>query len=366
MANWQSPCLWLNRGERRQERQTGPTALENTETRGRDKRVLLVDDDPVVLDILGTGLSRAGYAVDTCAEAEAALSWYRDTTPDIAVVDVGLPDMSGTDLARELLRAEYRPVLILSNYKDQEIVRRAITSGVVGYLVKPLTVEQLIPSLETSLSRHDARGERVAAHLCGERVSNRHLTDLIDRFPFALLIVDEHHHPIYRNTEARRLLNERVLRLDPAGRLRSGAERDDLVPVLDRALAKAGPGELRAVKLNGDEQQRLHAWAAPLGGETGDDGDGLAAVAVFDGDHARHYPWHVTQALYGLTHKETQLINGLLQGQTLDDYCEANFVTGNTARTHLKSIYRKTSTNRQSEVVRLFATMFIPDTPDTP
>lgn len=361
MANWKRDCLRSDRGERREERQTGTSTLENTGTRDRDKRVLLVDDDPVVLDILGTGLSRAGYAVDTCAEAGAALSWYRDTTPDIAVVDVGLPDMSGTDLARELLRAEYRPVLILSNYNDEEIVRRAITSGVVGYLVKPLTVEQLIPSLETSLSRHDARGERVAAHLCGERVSNRHLTGLIDRFPFALLIVDEHHHPIYRNAEARRLLNERVLRMDPAGRLRSGTDRDALVPVLNRALDKAGPGELRAVKLDADESRRLHAWAAPLEGEAGD--DGLAAVAVFDGDHVRRYPWQVTQALYGLTRKETQLINGLLQGQTLDDYCETNFVTANTARTHLKSIYRKTGTNRQSEVVRLFATMFVPDTP---
>lgn len=334
--------------------------MEQTETKDRDKRVLLVDDDPVVLDILGTGLSQAGYSVDACAEAGAALRWYQDTTPDIAVVDVGLPDMSGTDLARELLRAEFRPVLILSNYNDEEIVRRAITSGVVGYLVKPLTVEQLIPSLETSLSRHHARGERVAAHLCVDGVSSRHLTGLIDRFPFALLIVDAHHHPIYRNAEARRLLDVGVLRLDPADRLRSGAERDALVAVLDRALDKAGPGELGAVKIDADGKQRLHAWAAPLESETGDD-DRLAAVAVFDGDHARHYPWQVMQALYGLTRKETQLINGLLQGHSLDDYCRANFVTANTARTHLKSIYRKTDTNRQSEVVRLFASMFVPE-----
>lgn len=337
------------------------TETKDRETRDRDKRVLLVDDDPVVLDILGTGLSRVGYAVDTCAEAAAALSWYQETTPDIAVVDVGLPDMSGTDLARELLCAEYRPILILSNYKDEEVVHQAITSGVVGYLVKPLTVEQLLPSLQTSLARHAARSERVAAHLCGERISSQHLTGLLDRFPFALLIVDERHHPIYRNAEARRLLDDRVLRMDPAGRLRSGAERDALVPALDQALHKSGAGELRAVKLQADGQRRLHAWAAPLECEAETEGDGLAVVAVFDGDHARHYPWQVTQALYGLTRKESQLINGLLQGQTLDDYCETNFVTANTARTHLKSIYRKTGTNRQSEVVRLFSTMFLPE-----
>lgn len=339
----------------------GNTVVEDTGTADRDKRVLLVDDDPVVLDILGTGLSRAGYTVDTCAEGRAALRGYQDATPDIAVVDVGLPDMSGTDLARELLLTEYRPILILSNYNDQEIVRRAITSGVVGYLVKPLTVEQLIPSLETSLSRHQARSERVACHLCGERVSTRHLAGLIDRFPFALLIVDEHHHPIYRNARARHLITERVLRLDPAGRLRAGGERDALVSVLDQALGKAASGQLGAARLDAEAPRRLHAWAAPLGGDISGDGEGLAAVAVFDGDHFRHYPWQVMQALYGLTRKETQLVNGLLQGQTLDEYCDANFVTANTARTHLKSIYRKTDTNRQSDVVRLFSAMFVPE-----
>jgi len=341
--------------------------MEHTGAQDTDKRVLLVDDDPVILDILGTGLTRAGYHVDACGEARSAFNHYQDNTPDIAVLDVGLPDMSGTDLARELLRAEYRPILILSNYKDQEIVRDAITSGVSGYLVKPLSVEQLIPSLETSLSRYRDSAERVAVHLAGgEGVWAGHLAQIIDGFPFALLIVDEHHHPIYRNAKARRLMDEALLNIDPAGRLRSRAGRDGLVPVLDQALGKGEPSQWGAVLLDDSNDRRLHAWAAPLDRarvESRDPESGnesLAAVAVFDAAEGRQYPWEAMKALYGLTRKETMLINGLLQGLTLEEYCQANFVTDNTVRTHLKSVYRKTGTHRQSDLVRLFSSMFMP------
>lgn len=325
-----------------------------------DTRVLLVDDDPVILEILSKGLTEAGYRVDACAEANGALDRYHEFTPDVAVLDVGLPDMPGTDLARELLRADYRPILILSTHNDLDIVQQAITSGVVGYLVKPLSVNQLIPSLETSLSRYRRRGEHVASHLGGHAVSPSHLAALMDRFPFALLVVDESHHPIYRNARARELLDDDLLNIDPAGRLRARRNCERFVPVLDQALGRGAPEQLGAVLLDDRPSRRLHAWAAPLPGEAGRKDGKLAAVAVFDTGRSRFYTWDALKALYGLTRKEADLVNGLLQGRTLEDYCAASFVTANTARTHLKSIYRKTDTNRQSELVRLFSSMFMP------
>lgn len=332
--------------------------------RDADTRVLVVDDDPVILDVMSTGLTKAGYRVDTCAEAGGALRRYRRSTPDIAVLDVGLPDMTGTDLAGELLRTEYRPILILSNHNDLDIVERAVSSGVVGYLVKPLSVEQLIPSLETSLSRHRERRARVASRLAGGPVSDAHLTQVMDRFPFALLIVDDAHHPIYRNAPARELLDEQVLNIDPAGRLRSRSDSGSLAPVIDRGLGRAGTGEPGTALLETGGERRLHAWAAPLHGADGEPDATLAALIIFDSDRDRRYTWEVLRTLYGLSRKETGMVNALLQGQTLDDYCAANFVTTNTARTHLKSVYRKTGTNRQSEVVRLFASMFMPAAED--
>lgn len=324
-----------------------------------DTRVLLVDDDPIILDLLSTGLTRAGYRVDACKEGRDAVERYRSATPDIAVLDVGLPDIPGTDLAKELLRDEYRPILILSNYDDVDIVRQAITSGVVGYLVKPLSVEQLIPSLETSVSTFRRGRERIASHIGGDAVSAAHLSEVMDRFPFALFIVNEQHHPIYRNAGARELMQTDILGLDPAGRLRSRTDSDELVPLLDAAL-NGRPEGATATRLDTRTERRLHAWGAPLQTTLHHEGDRLAAIAVFDGEREPEYAWDVLKALYGLTRKETNLVNGLLKGQSIEEYCETNFVTTNTARTHLKSIYRKTGTNRQSELVRLFSSMFMP------
>lgn len=335
--------------------------METTGTRVKDARVLLVDDDPVILELLSTGLTRAGYAVDACAEARDALERYQALPPDVAVLDVGLPDMSGTDLARELLRSEYRPIVILSNHNELDVVRRAITSGVVGYLVKPLSVEQLIPSLETSLSRHREFRERIASHVGGGAAATEHVAEVMDRFPFALLIVDEQHRPVYRNARARELLEVNVLNIDPAGRLRAASNGGGFVPVLDQALGKTPPQQWGAALLADHHTRRLHAWAAPLSGGPGNDGERLAAVAVFENDRANTYGWDVLKALYGLTRKETRLVNGLLGGQSLEEYCDANFITANTVRTHLKSIYRKTGTNRQAELVRLFSSMFMPE-----
>lgn len=336
--------------------------LENTavRTRGKQTRVLLVDDDPIILDLLSAGLTRAGYQVNACAEARGAMDSYYDATPDIAVLDVGLPDMSGTDLARELLRSEYRPILILSNYNDLDIVQQAITSGVVGYLVKPLSVEQLIPSLETSVSCYRRRRERIASHIGNDTVSADHLSDVMDRFPFALFIVNEQHHPIYRNALGRELLDADTLNMDPAGRLRSRFNSEGFVPVLDQALGKVPARRCNAVLLDSGSDRRLHAWGAPLLSSPDGGGDRLAAVAVFDSERDPSYTWDALKTLYGLTRKEANLVNGLLKGQSLEDYCATNFVTTNTARTHLKSIYRKTNTHRQSELVRLFAAMFMP------
>jgi len=323
-------------------------------------RVLLVDDDPVILELLSEGLSRTGYCVDAFTAAGAAAEAYRQAPHDVAVLDVGLPDKPGTELARELLRAEYRPILMLSGRRDLDIVHEAARSGVAGYLVKPVAVEQLIPSLETSLSQHQRRSASIAAHLGGAAISASNLAEFLDQFPFALLVVDATQHPVYRNARARELLDAGVLDVDPAGRLRSSNGSEHIAVLLDRALGMRTPARWGAALLDDSDGRRLHAWAAPLESSRAPGDEPLAAVTVFDTTLQPSYAWGVLETLYGLTRTETCLINQLLKGRTLEEYCASRFVTINTARSHLKSIYRKTGTNRQSELIRLFATMFMP------
>ena len=115
--------------------------------------ILLVDDDRLVLATLNQGLSKMGYTVTACDNGPDALESYRNNPPDLVVLDVRMPGMSGLETARAMLESAYRPILMLSAYDDQAIVKEAVTMGVAGYLVKPIEANQMAPSIEAALAR---------------------------------------------------------------------------------------------------------------------------------------------------------------------------------------------------------------------
>jgi response regulator NasT len=116
-------------------------------------RLYLVDDDAIVLSTLGTGLSRQGYAVETFESADTALARYRAAPPDLVILDYRLPEMTGAELARAMIKEAYRPMIVLSAYSDAPTVREAVGLGVSAYLVKPVEAERLAPSIEAALAR---------------------------------------------------------------------------------------------------------------------------------------------------------------------------------------------------------------------
>ena len=115
--------------------------------------VLLVDDDRLVLSTLGIGLRHAGYSVNEADSGEAALALAAANRYDIAILDIGMPDMPGTELAGLLLAEHGLPAMFLSAFSNQEVVDEAVTKGGLGYLVKPVDVPRLIPALESALAR---------------------------------------------------------------------------------------------------------------------------------------------------------------------------------------------------------------------
>ncbi len=115
--------------------------------------ILLVDDDRLILSTLGSGLRQIGYTVTVAASGEAALALIQRQPPDLAVLDLRMPGMSGIELARRLRDAYHIPVLFLSAYSDQKMVEEAIDEGGLGYVVKPVDVPQLVPAIETALAR---------------------------------------------------------------------------------------------------------------------------------------------------------------------------------------------------------------------
>lgn len=125
----------------------------NSNDVSRRPKIFVVDDDRLVLATLSADLGRAGYEVKSYENGISAIDAYKQSLPDLVLLDIRMPEMDGIETAREMLSFEYRPILILSAYDDVDTVNGSIASGVSGYLVKPLQASQLIPAIETSLAR---------------------------------------------------------------------------------------------------------------------------------------------------------------------------------------------------------------------
>lgn len=151
-------------------------------------RLLLADDDRVILATLAEDLIEHGYDVQTVSTGEEAVAACHLSTPDLAILDIRMPVMSGIDAAR-LIHAEHNvPILFLSAYSDTEMVGNAVAEGALGYLVKPVSVEKLMPAIATALARaRDLQtAERSQQHLTQAMQSKRDVDVaigmLIERF----------------------------------------------------------------------------------------------------------------------------------------------------------------------------------------
>lgn len=116
-------------------------------------RILLVDDDRLVLLTVANGLRKAGYDVQEASSSAEAIALCETQLPDLAIFDVRIPGMSGIEVAQELAGKYDLPFMIFSAYSDQNLVDEAIERGALSYLIKPLDVIQITPAIETALRR---------------------------------------------------------------------------------------------------------------------------------------------------------------------------------------------------------------------
>lgn len=120
----------------------------------RKARLLLVDDDRLVLSTLSSGLLDAGYDISTAESAEEAeMLLASGRRPDLAIVDIRMSGQDGLYLARRLRELDHIPFVMLSAYSEQRMIDQASRHGALGYLVKPLDTPQLLPAIEAALSR---------------------------------------------------------------------------------------------------------------------------------------------------------------------------------------------------------------------
>ena len=128
----------------------GPGAAE-TPPAGPALQVLVVDDDDEVRDLLVEFLTSRGHRVATAADGAGALRTLMDTVPDVVLLDINMPGLTGTDALPAIRAIAPRAtVIMVSGTGDTDLAKRALSLGAFDFVVKPIDWEYLTRSLETA------------------------------------------------------------------------------------------------------------------------------------------------------------------------------------------------------------------------
>ena len=107
-------------------------------------RVLVVDDEPQILRALRTGLKAAGYDVETAETAEGALATAALQPPEAVILDLLLPDGTGTEVCLELRKWSTAPVIVLSAVGEEREKVAALDAGADDYVTKPVDRKSVV------------------------------------------------------------------------------------------------------------------------------------------------------------------------------------------------------------------------------
>jgi two-component system KDP operon response regulator KdpE len=120
--------------------------------------ILVVEDDPPIRRFLRAALEAHGYRYREAGTGEEGIAMAATHVPDLVLLDLGLPDVSGFDVVRRLREWSQAPVLVLSARGQEEDKIRALDAGADDYVTKPFAMGELLARLRVAL-RHRARGE---------------------------------------------------------------------------------------------------------------------------------------------------------------------------------------------------------------
>ncbi len=188
-------------------------------------KILVVDDDRLVLATVTHGLAQAGYDVIDADNGDEAILLARQHKPDLALLDIRMEGMSGFDVAAYLRDHLHVPFMFLSAFADDDTVQKVKALGAVAYLVKPLDIGQILPTVAAALAQLPARADRAAAPAAAAATSDS--AAALDLVPLAVGVL-MHRYSLQRATALERLrrmaADEQRSLADQAGRLVDAVE----------------------------------------------------------------------------------------------------------------------------------------------
>jgi two-component system response regulator MtrA len=122
-------------------------------------RVLVVDDDPALAEMLGIVLRGEGFEPAFVSDGDAALGAFRREKPDVVLLDLMLPGTDGIEVCRQIRAESGVPIVMLTAKGDTEDVVRGLETGADDYLVKPFKPKELVARVRARLRSHDTEPE---------------------------------------------------------------------------------------------------------------------------------------------------------------------------------------------------------------
>jgi two-component system alkaline phosphatase synthesis response regulator PhoP len=117
------------------------------------KTILVVDDEPKIVQLVRDYLERAGFAVRTAQDGKTALSLARTEKPDMLVLDLGLPGLDGLDVTRELRKTSNAPIIMLTARSEETDKLVGLELGADDYLTKPFSPKELVARVRVVFRR---------------------------------------------------------------------------------------------------------------------------------------------------------------------------------------------------------------------
>ncbi|MCW8862042.1 MAG: response regulator [Rhodospirillales bacterium] len=340
-------------------------------------KVILADDHPLVRAGVATVIERLDDHVKVveAQDYNELLSLVRsETGVGLVIADLNMPGMDPLDGLRAV-RASLpdTPLVVFSASEDSGMIRQTLECGVSGYIFKSSGSDVMLEALRLTLSGETYRphgGEAGAADTAAnsERTGNAMDGDeggfglaALNRLPYGVLVIDKDYRAVFMNRIAAEIMAcGDGIEVGVTGVCRTSVvcETHELHRLIDSAISGKSL-EYAAMSLSRPSMLRpLSVLVSPIGSSGYASAGKKAAALVFitDPESQTAPAADVLQRLYALTEAEARVVQALVGGKRLESAAEEFGVSMNTVRTHLKQAFRKTGTNRQSELVKLVLT----------
>jgi DNA-binding response OmpR family regulator len=189
-------------------------------------RILVVDDDRLVLATVTHGLAQAGYEVIDADNGAEAILLAREHRPDLALLDIRMEGKSGFDVAEYLRDVCRIPFMFLSAFADEQTIAQVRALGAVAYMIKPLDVAQIVPTVDAAFSRLRS-GALSPMSAPGGAVASVAASALDDPVPLAIGVL------MHRHSLSRQAAVQRLQRLAAEHQLTPAAQAERLLLALE-------------------------------------------------------------------------------------------------------------------------------------